>query len=60
MGHGFREMEFEGYKSVVQCIRLSMWRCQTIDWNKNILKFFLIQEKVYFCKRDNLEYVKCQ
>ena len=33
---------------------------QTIDWNKNILKFFLIQEKVYFCKRDNLEYVKYQ
>ena len=28
--------------------------------NKNILKFFLIQEKVYFCERDNLEYVKFQ
>ena len=23
-----------------------------------IKKFFLIQEKVYFCKRNNLEYVK--
>ena len=28
------------------------------DWNKNILKFFLIQEKVCFCECNNLEYVK--
>ena len=38
----------------------SIYQCQTTDWNKNILKFFLIQEKVYFCERDNLEYVKLQ
>lgn len=26
MGHGFRGVEFGGYKSVMQCIRLSMWQ----------------------------------
>lgn len=36
----------------------SKWRYQKNNWNKNILKFFLIQEKVYFCRRNNLEYVK--
>ena len=49
---------------------VAIYQCQTTDWNKNILKFFTIQEKVYFCKtiqekvyfckRNNLEYVKCQ
>ena len=39
-------------------INVAIYQCQTTDWNKNILKFFLIQEKVYFCKRNNLEYVK--
>ena len=38
-----------------------MWRYTNVKRQieiKNILKFFLIQEKVYFCKYDNLEYVK--
>ena len=39
---------------------VAIYQCQTTDWNKNILKFFFIQEKVYFCKHNNLEYVKYQ
>ena len=39
-------------------INVAIYQCQTTDWNKNILKFFLIQEKVYICTCDNLEYVK--
>lgn len=38
-------------------INVAIYQCQTTDWNKNILKFFLTQEKVYICKCDNLEYV---
>ena len=39
---------------------VAIYQCQTTDWNKKYPKVFLIQEKVYFCKRDNLEYVKYQ
>ena len=38
-----------------------MWRYTNVKRQigiKNILKFFLIQEKVYICIYDNLEYVK--
>ena len=54
---------FHSSFEVIGCCRqqLSMWRYTNIKRQigiKNILKFFLIQEKVYVCKRNNLEYVK--
>ena len=38
-------------------INVAIYQYQTTDWNKNILNFFLTQEKVYICKCDDLEYV---
>lgn len=46
-------------RSLPVCLQCR-WQSYCFSRNKNLLKFFLIQEKVYFCKYINPEYVKYQ
>lgn len=46
-------------RSLPVCLQCR-WQSYCFSRNKNLLKSFLIQEKVYFCKYINPEYVKYQ